>query len=179
MIEDILNYTVAQVKADSQKRDNLIQVYNSIFDDRLVLNCDNCIEDAIRRIKYHYNKQKEKPMEKEKCDFKLIDGRVPYFPALALHITNDNLTNERAIWMIKKNRANLKLFEIVPDNLEELLGEGDGSDATTTTNDNDEPKTVEELVKNNTKAELREMLGDDYPEDANKTDLAKLILGVE
>lgn len=113
MISEVKNYKLIDVKSSSEKREKLYKVYKELFGENLVFGCDGCIEDAIFRINYHLKKQKEMN-EKPKCDYTLKKGVVVYIPALAMHITNDNITNELAEKVLKINAKNIGYFEKFP-----------------------------------------------------------------
>ena len=130
----ITQYTSREILNSPTLLTELRDEYFRIFKEQLHTTCINCIEDGLFRIKYHL-RTKDTPMnEVKKCNFRLLSGKVLWVRNLGIHITNDNLTDDLAIALLKLSSGNLKNFDRVPDNLNELLGGGT-------------PKKVEEKVE--------------------------------
>lgn len=104
------------------------------------VNC-GCIDDlfiVLKLIDRNYKSQKNKVMTKE-CKFRIKnDGMIQ------LHgfdpITNDNLTDEVAIELLKRNEKHISNFDIFPSNWEDLI-------------EVEQPKKVKEPVKEVEKVE--------------------------
>jgi hypothetical protein len=76
------------------------------------MSCKNCIQDAKILIKNNLNKQEMKTTER-KSQYILRDGNH-YFPALAMHVSNKNLTDELAIQIVELNPKNAAYFLHAP-----------------------------------------------------------------
>lgn len=176
----VSKYTLNDILTDKSKAAELVTVYNSLFDDRLILSCKNCINDALFRININIKKgETMSKSEKPKCNFELKKGLVLYIPGLSLHITNDNLTDEYALMLLKRNRANLANFVRTPTDLDKINKDvnGDKKKADELDETDERPTTVEEVVKQYTKDGIIKELGD-TPHDPEqiKTDLAPILL---
>ena len=122
--EQIIKLTYHQIRNDDLLLRELGRVYFSIFNEKLVLSCNNCIDDALWRIKHFlkHNKNKKTKIMEEQL-FKLKEGLVLYVRTWHKHITNSNLTNQVAIDLLKLNNRNINNFEKYPDNWKELLSD--------------------------------------------------------
>jgi len=175
-IQRVSKYTLNEVKGNNEKADELAVAYKELFNERLRLSCDNCIFDALFRIKHYLKQEKDQIMSDlnlTHCDFELRKGLVLYLPDMHMHITNDNLTNEKALLLLHRNIANIKSFSKYPENLQEYMGgkKADGGVDTGGGKDKEEEKepaapkmTVDDIIGDNTKSEIIFKLGD-YPHD--------------
>jgi len=131
---DILNYKAPEIYRDAVLLKELCRVYREIFGEGLQTSCENCVADGLFRVRYHTTNKKDKKMEeKKKCNFRLMEDDVMFVKAWGKHITNDNLTDEIAINLLKISDKLLCRFVVHPDNISEIMGWGDKS--------KEEPKT--------------------------------------
>lgn len=83
-------------------------------------NCGSCWATAYLYFT-NYKQNKQKQMEKQKSKFVIkAGGQIHCQHAV---YTNDNITDEEAIALLKHNKKNIGHFESFPDNWQELLEE--------------------------------------------------------
>lgn len=87
------------------------------------INC-GCIDDlfvVLKLINRKYKSQKPNTMEKRNCKFRIKnDGMIQVHGIEP--ITNDNLTDEKAVELLQRNEKHISNFDIYPDNWKELIG---------------------------------------------------------
>jgi hypothetical protein len=102
---------------------------------RSVAGCQNCYMDAYLEL---INLSIDKVMSKDKIEFRLRNGallRDVVNQSIDLNCTNLNITEELALYHLKTNPGCRKMFDKLPDNIEQLLedfrlpGEGDNLDS--------------------------------------------------
>lgn len=194
LIDDInwiRGYTIGQIKGDIRIQDRLKEIYYNAFLEKLIISCGNCISDAIIRLEIflkRYYQQKNNAMNDTKYRLKrgfIID--LTY--SGGGYVTADNITDDVARELIRKNRAYLDFFEAYPKDEVRGIFEGKIDDAVTDedlSKDSGESKTDEKAdeaksdvpthdqLAVKTKAELFIMLGDSPR--VNKEELIKLII---
>lgn len=192
---NILQYTTREVFLSDRLFEELDELYYEMFGEHPERSCESCVGDALNRIKYT-NIKKDKTMteEKKECKFKFKEGTCLWVGKHHKHYTNDNLTDETAIQLIRISRGTLQYFEVIPDDLDEMLGESgsfvvkkSAAVAQSTTNDTAAPvektaiPTVEDLMKSSKHAELVRM-AQEYPspisfsETGTKKEIATAII---
>lgn len=120
--EQIIKVGFERVIQKKELQVELQRIYFDLFKERLVITCNNCIEDGLFRIGYFLKKQQtNNKMITSQSLFKLRPTVVLYVPAWHGHLTNDNLTDEKAIALLKLTSANIKHFEKYPENWRELI----------------------------------------------------------
>lgn len=109
---------VSAIKADYEVEKKIHDLYFALFNKALG-GCGNCLADALAEL-LHYSR---KDMEKiSNCRFKLRAGGLLIDSKSVLPVaTNANLTDELAIAYLQDNIERKSMFEVLPDNLEELL----------------------------------------------------------
>jgi len=96
----------------------IIERLSNLYLGRKISGCSNCYFDAYMEL-IHYSKTKA--MEKNKCLFALRAGAVLEDIDGKKTTTNVNLTNDLAIYHLRKTPSHKKYFTKLPDNLDELL----------------------------------------------------------
>lgn len=189
---DVLKYTATRIFRSDKLLAELDTLHRELFNSPIERACENCIDDALRKIKYELRK-KGVTMEKQKCNFKLKEGIVQWIPGLRIHISNNNITDELALKVLKISKSTLKNFAEYPDNVMELIGikdtdieppkskEKEGEKETPEKKEPKEIPSVEQLVDGNTRASLVTM-AENYPAQitfsatATKKDIATAIV---
>lgn len=129
----VSNYSMVACQRDKSKLRDLLDVYLKVFGDNLKTSCGNCIGDGIIRLQIElrkYNltdKIKQKIMTKEIRKYVMKPGSVidMAFSSGEYH-TPDNMTDEKARKLIKRNLAYLKWFVKYPkDEVDIILGKTD------------------------------------------------------
>lgn len=111
---------IAAIKADNQVENTIRTLYLALFN-QSVSGCGNCLADAFTQL-YHY--PEEKMAQIETCKFKLRSGVLLQDVKNVLPMTTAaNLTDEIAIAYLRDNINRKDLFQVLPDNLEEILKE--------------------------------------------------------
>lgn len=98
-----------------------ISALSRFYLNRTVAGCQNCYMDAYLEL---INLQIEKVMNKEKTEFRLRNGallRDVVNQEIDLNCSNLNITNELALYHLKTNPGCQKLFEKLPDDVDEQL----------------------------------------------------------
>lgn len=80
--------------------------------------CSSCFFDAYIRLMLL---KKEHAMKKLNCDFELRAGALLQGERIELNMTNVNISNELALYHIRRNPNCKKLFRKLPANLDALL----------------------------------------------------------
>ena len=148
-IEQIITFGEVRIYNNSAYREELKRIYFEVFKEHLAVTCMNCVSDAIFRLKYYLNNNNKHKMETTKivpCDFKLKDNQVIYIRARHMHITNDNLTNELALLLLRISVKNITNFVKYPENWKDML---DGSK----TNPSEPDPKIDEQFKADVKKE--------------------------
>ena len=195
-LEDLVKHSVQYFKENPKALSELCSQYKKIFHEDLATTCDNCISDGIIRLRIYLNKgakmEKEVTVPKSKFKLKNEDRVVIYVQELHMHVTKGNLTDELAIELLKRNKKNIALFDVYPDNWQELasipkVGAATKEKIAKTTPvdeaklEDKKEKQISDLVNKFKKDELLEILyADDEDaakeEKGNKTDIARKIV---
>jgi hypothetical protein len=111
--------------SESEKRD-IEKAYNLLGHKFVKARCNDCYEKAYIYIKNITNENLFKMTNKT---FKLITGKKIMMHGLSDVITSANLTDEKALMILKKNSNAIKLFETYPVNWKELADNYDANKA--------------------------------------------------
>lgn len=87
--------------------------------------------------------------EKKECSFKFKEGTVLTVSKWHMHISNENLTDELAIKLLRINKKNLSNFAKYPENIAELAGWDDKLEADMTEGEKEEEKEKVKLKMEN------------------------------
>lgn len=168
-IEEISKLTLKQVQGNVIYERELKRTYFELFKSHLTITCGGCIDDAIYNIRYYLNKQNKKVMNSSNTLFRFFSNVVLYVPKWHEHITNDNLTDSRAIELLRLTQANIKHFEKFPDNWKELVAGKVADDLKSIEVEKEKPDdenetdevvtpTIDQLIQLNTKDQLVDKL---------------------
>lgn len=109
---------VSHIKQDQQVETIIRELYLELFN-KSVSGCGNCLADAFAEIYHFPSEQIDKIME---CKFKLHSGAILIDSFNRLPIaTSANLTDDIALAYLKDNPARKDLFQVLPDNVAELV----------------------------------------------------------
>lgn len=98
-----------------------ISALSKRFLHRTVAGCQNCYMDAYLEL---INLSIDKVMSKDRLEFRLRNGallRDVVNQSIDLNCTNLNITEELALYHLKTNPGCRKMFDKLPDNIEQLL----------------------------------------------------------
>lgn len=132
----VSNYSTSACQRDKSKLRDLLNIYLKVFEENLKTSCGNCIGDGIIRLqielkKYNLsNKLKQEIMAEEKRKYVMKPGSVIDMAfSTGEYITPDNITDEKARGLIKRNTAYLKWFTKYPkDEVAKLIGKDDAAE---------------------------------------------------
>ena len=104
--------------------------------------CPNC-KDFPVKFQNYLNKT---AMSKEsKFQLKKMYEGLPLEFGSQVYVTNANITDENALQLIKNHPRGKELFEVLPDNVNELLGAGNKSDKPAAVKMFDKDFSIEEV----------------------------------
>lgn len=167
-INDIIrasNYSTSACQRDNYKLQDLLKVYLKVFGENLKTSCGSCIDDGIIRLqielrKYNLNnKLKQEIMEEQERKYVMTPNSVIDMAySTGEYFTPNNMTDEKARKLIKRNPAYLKWFVKYPkDEVAKLIGK------------KEEPKKEEPKVKPTGKLTIQK---DEKPEGAEGKKIA-------
>ena len=114
-IEELRQAGVTEVLASKEHKTNLVFIYEKIRG--IKVSCNHC-KGVLREV---YNFVINNKTKFTMSNFKLKTGTVLDISADGNHITNDNLTDEKAISVLRKSKAFIKFFVEYPEGWENLL----------------------------------------------------------
>lgn len=174
-------------KFDSVERIETSSLHHSLFGEHLSKskNC-GCIDDFFSYLNSLKNSEqsiniKQKQMESQ---FELKKGKVIMLHGFNEVVTKDNLTDAKALAILKKYPAHISSFQKFPDNWQELTGKdakkdaGSGKDPFNNNLTDEVDIKLMETLNAKTKAELQ-VDAEPYPkedwEKLNKKDLVNYL----
>ncbi|MBA7500905.1 hypothetical protein ES704_03667 [subsurface metagenome] len=129
----VSNYSKTACQRDKSKLRDLLNVYLKVFGEILKTSCGNCIGDGIIKLqielrKYNLtNKIKQEIMAKEERKYVMTPNSIIDMAySTGEYFTSDNMTDEKARKLIKKNPVYLKWFDKYPkDEVDKILGKSE------------------------------------------------------
>lgn len=139
-IEQVLSVKNWSAKRSSEEVKLISSVYRQAFDKKLRVTCGTCIIEAYFELKDLYQNQLMLN-QKTMGQFKLKPNKIIQLHGQPDAYTNANMTDEKAIEILRLVPSHIKTFEEYPENWQELTT---GVKAKT-------PKVVDEVGKNDKK----------------------------
>ncbi len=116
---------VVSYRTDRNIQTELQAIHYEIFKKYFRVNCGSCIKKAYTEIRSHINNELViTKQSKQMSQFKLKTGASGLSKQIHINhdvITNDNLTDEKAIEILRKHPAHIATFGTFPANWQELL----------------------------------------------------------
>lgn len=183
-----------------QKDSTEFKEYNSLSvlltGERLVAGCGNCAAEFLNYLKHITQEKINQTMSGQFTIGKDKNGNNRQIHCIDsnLILTDNNLTDELAIQLLRKNRKHISSFKTFPENWEELIGNTKETTTKETTNSkeggNDSAGNEKPLSKKQQRELLMEMTAQDlrnlcvemkldksqYTTKTKKPDLVELIL---
>lgn len=117
---------VVNYKHDKEIQFELQKIHYELFKKTFLLNCSNCIKHAYHSVRIELTKTKI-PMEKTNKLFEIAKGKGGISKQIHIAhdiITNGNLTDEKAIAILKAHPGHIVTFSKFPVNWKELVLNG-------------------------------------------------------
>lgn len=140
-IEKVLQVTNWSANKNSDEVKLLKSVYYKAFGKRLEITCGKCIQKAYYEIK---ELNENKPILKQKTmgKFQLKKDKMIVLHGLSTGVTSGNLTDEKAIEILKKHPGHIKSFEKYPANWQEIVA-GKATDEESNESESEENMSAE------------------------------------
>ncbi len=130
-----------------------IQSLYTYFFGRIISGCKNCIFDAFIQLFYL---DMETAKEKNECLFEMKRGALCLDNDKTKNMTQANITNELALYHLRKNPNEKRKFTKLPENIEELLKGSEVNESKTETGALNGQKTnIVKQAKKTSKQSLR------------------------
>ena len=126
-ITQLLSHTFDEIYKDISKRGLLLQYYSNVFEAKdLCASCPGKLREYYQKLKSKFNQNRF-----IMSNFKLkkdVGVKQMSFGSSEF-ISNDNITDEKAIEFLKINPNRSILFEVIPENWKELIEGEEKTDA--------------------------------------------------
>ena len=111
-MDELKKYSPDEILKNPDLKKKFITLYERIFNEKITNKCKGCLKRKLNKL-LTMNTKTIKLMAGRK--FLLKPNTCIWVDRLNLHITNENLTDEIAINLLKKNRGYLKFFQEISE----------------------------------------------------------------
>ena len=111
-MDELKKYSPEDILKNPDLKKKFIALYEKVFNEKITNKCKGCLKRKLNKL-LTMNTKTIKLMAGR--TFLLKPNTCIWVDRLNLHITNENLTDEIAIKLLKTNRGYLKFFQEIPE----------------------------------------------------------------